>query len=254
MAHEEEAPHEDHGEGIPCEQQPLPPPPQHAPYGHGSGAPPPAAGHHSTLHIPIAVCVEDFEGYINYRILDSIAYPGTYKKFMLARKDQEAAWAIHLSQQVQAVQTSVQELDIKEQELHASPLSALHIVWQHVAESNLPPSDLPLTIANCAISRKCSIPCVVVRGKGRGAQPFTVNSRFADFLFDVWIICKMDILIKTFARQCMDTIDPEGRLPMADVVNAFRAHHPDVRALARSFYAAYAHVYRSTVMALQTVV
>lgn len=188
MAHEEEAPHEDdHGEGIPCEQEPLPPPPQHAPYGHGSGAPLPAAGHHSTLHIPIAVCVEDFEGYINYRILDSIAYPGTYKKFMLARKDQEAAWAIHLSQQVQAVQTSVQELNIKEQELRASPLSALHIVWQHVAESNLPPSDLPLTIANCAISRKCSIPCVVVRGKGRGAQPFTVNSRFADFLFDVWI-------------------------------------------------------------------
>ena len=200
----------------------------------------------------IACTVEDFEGYINYRILDSIAYPGTYKKFMLARKEQEAAWAVRLSQQIQAVQHSMQELEIKEQELRSSPLSALHIVWQHVAESNLPPSDLPLTIASCSISRKTNIPCVVVRGKGRGAQPFTVNSRFAEFLFDAWVICKMDVLIKTFARQCMDGIDPEGRMCMADVVKAFQARHLDVTCLAQSFHAAYCHVYRSTLVAIQT--
>ncbi len=144
--------------------------------------PPPAPG------IPVGATVDDFEGYIHYRVLDSIAYPGTYKKFMLARKDQEAEWAVRLSRQIQAVQSCLQALEIKEQELHGSPLSPLHIVWQHVAESNLPPSDLPLTIANCAISRKTSIPCVVVKGKGRGAQPFTVNSRFAGFLFDAWYV------------------------------------------------------------------
>jgi hypothetical protein len=201
--------------------------------------------------IPVAATVEDFEGYINYRVLDSIAYPGTYKKFMLARKDQEADWAVRLSGQIQAVQASLQVLEIKEQELRCSALSPLHIVWQHVAESNLPPSDLPLTIASCAISRKVGIPCVIVKGKGRGAQPFTVNSRFAGFLFDAWIICKMDVLIKTFARQCMEAIDPEGCLPMAEVVRAFQAHHGDLTALARSFHAGYCHVYRSTVLALQ---
>jgi hypothetical protein len=202
--------------------------------------------------IPVAATVDDFEGYIHYRVLDSIAYPGTYKKFMLARKDQEADWALRLSRQIQAVQSALQALEIKEQELHCSPLSPLHIVWQHVAESNLPPSDLPLTIANCAISRKGGIPCVIIKGKGRGAQPFTVNSRFAGFLFDAWIICKMDVLIKTFARQCMEAIDPEGGLPMAGLVHALGAHHDDLAALARAFHAGYCHVYRSTVLALQS--
>lgn len=173
---------------------------------------------------------------------------------MLARKEQDAPWAIQMAAQIQAVHAAIQELELKEQELRASSLSALHIVWQHVAESNLPPSDLQLTIANCAISRKTAIPCVVVRGKGRGAQPFTVNSRFAAFLFDVWIICKMDILIKTFARQCMDAIDPNGQLPMADVVKAFEAHQAEIRCLARSLHAAYCHVFRSTVLALQTII
>ena len=92
-----------------------------------------------------------------------------------------------MAAQLHAVQAAVQALELKAQELlGASSLAALHIVWQHVIESNLPPSDLQLTIAHCAISHKPGVPCVVIRGKGRGAQPFTVHSRFAGFLFDVW--------------------------------------------------------------------
>ena len=172
--------------------------------------------------ITVNVTVEEFQGYINFRVLDSIAYPGTYKKFMLARKEQDAAWAVCMSQQVQAVQNAMQELEAKEQELRTSHLSTLHIVWQHIAESNLPPSDLPLTIANCMISRKASVPCVVIKGKGRGAQPFTVNSRFASFLYDLWIVYKMDILIKTFARHTMEQIDPSSQLPMSNIAGTFQ--------------------------------
>ncbi len=62
----------------------------------------------------------------------------------------------------------------------------------------------------------------------------------------------MDVLIKTFARQCMETIDPDGSLPMADVVRALGAHQPELAALARAFHAGYCHVYRSTVLALQS--
>ena len=205
-------------------------------------------------HILINVSVSDFEGYINFRILDSIAYPGTYKKFMLARKDQSVTWAVQMSQQVSAVQTAIRDLEQKEQDLKTSPLAHLHIVWQHVAESNLPPSDLQLTIADCDISRKNAVPCVIIKGKGRGAQPFAVNSRFASFLYDLWIVNKMDILIKTFARQYMEEIDPKSTLPMADIVEAFKKKKEDIQYFAKAFHAAYSHVYRSAAYGLQSLV
>ena len=218
------------------------------------------------------VTIENFKNYIDFRILDSIAYPGTYKKFMIARKEQGVEWAIDMAQHVQAVQNAIHELEQKEQQLRTSQLSALHIVWVHVAESNLPPSDLQLTIANCVISRKTSVPCVVIKGKGRGAQPFTVNSRFCSFLHDIWIVYKIDILIKTFARGCMDEIDPTSQLPMAVVVEAFKVgeecfgvyfgllkwgtqdKRAEIEHLAAAFHAAYLHVYRSAASGLQTLV
>lgn len=198
--------------------------------------------------------VDDFEGYVHFRILDSIGYPGAYKKFMLARKDQAVEWAMRMARQVQSVQSALRNLEIKEHELRSSSLAPLHIVWQHVTESNLPPSDLQLTIANCAISRKTNIPCVVIRGKGRGAQPFTVNSRFAVFLYDLWVIYKMDVLIKTYARQMIEVMDPMARMSMAEIVDAFRARHADVRCLARAFFLAYAHVFRSAACGLQAII
>ena len=200
------------------------------------------------------VTVADFEGYIQFRILDSIAYPGTYKKFMLARKEQGVAWAVQMSMHVHSVQSAIRELEQKEQELKSSPLSALHIVWQHVAESNLPPSDLQLTIANCAISRKTAIPCVIIKGKGRGAQPFAVNSRFASFLYDLWTVYKLDILIKTFARQRMEEIDPESKLPMTAIVQAFQDKREEVQYFAKGFHNAYSHVFRSAAGGLQALV
>jgi len=203
---------------------------------------------------PFTVSVADFEGYIQFRILDSIAYPGTYKKFMLARKEQGVAWAVQMSTHVHSVQSAIRELEQKEQELKSSPLSALHIVWQHVAESNLPPSDLQLTIANCAISRKTAIPCVIIKGKGRGAQPFAVNSRFASFLYDLWTVYKLDILIKTFARQRMEEIDPESKLPMTAIVQAFQDKREEVQYFARGFHNAYSHVFRSAASGLQALV
>ena len=159
-----------------------------------------------------------------------------------------------MSQHVHTVQAAIKDLEQKEQELKTSPLSALHIVWQHVAESNLPPSDLQLTIANCAISRKSAIPCVIIKGKGRGAQPFAVNSKFASFLYDLWTVYKMDILIKTFARQRMEEIDPESKLPMSSIVEAFNEKKDDVQHFAKAFHTAYCHVFRSAVSGLQALV
>ena len=219
------------------------------------------------------ITIENFKNYIEFRILDSIAYPGTYKKFMAARKEQGVEWAIDMSKHVQAVQTGVADIDQKEQQLRSSSqLSQLHIVWMHVAESNLPPSDLQLTIATCMISKKSGVPCVIIKGKGRGAQPFTVHSRFCTFLHDIWIVYKIDVLIKAFARSCIDEVDPGGKMPMADIVETFkvfaahcsssRAHvtcqnrlqekKAEIELLANAFHLAYMHVHRSATCGLQT--
>jgi hypothetical protein len=172
---------------------------------------------------PEPITVENFKNYIEFRILDSIAYPGTYKKFMAARKEQGVEWAIEMSKHVQAAQTGFADIEQKEQQLRSSSqLSQLHIVWMHVAESNLPPSDLQLTIATCMISKKSGVPCVIIKGKGRGAQPFTVHSRFCTFLHDIWIVYKIDVLIKAFARSCIDEVDPGGKMPMAEIVETFK--------------------------------
>lgn len=64
----------------------------------------------------------------------------------------------------------------------------------------------------------------------------------------------MDILIKTFVRQCMEAIDPMSRLPMAELVKAFGGYQEDIAHLARAFHAAYTHVHRSTVIALQAII
>lgn len=200
-----------------------------------------------------SVTAADFEGYIRFRALDAIAYPGSYKKFLLARKEQEAAWAVAMTAQIQAVNEALQELDGREQELRGSPLQPMQTLIQHVSESNLPPSDLQLTIATCLISRKTGIPCVVIRGKGRGSLPFTVASRFVPFLYDLWTVHKLDVLIKTFARQCIELADPDGHMPMAEIAALFQGPRADdVRALAAAFHAAFEHVLRSIVAALQT--
>lgn len=202
----------------------------------------------------LMVTPDDFEKYTEFRILDSVAYPGTYKKFLLTRKDQEAEWAISMSDKISKVQSAMRDLDQKEQDLKLSPLSNLYIVWQHVTESNLPPSDLQLTIADCLISSKKNIPCVIVKGKGRGAQPFTVNSKFAPFLYDLWIIYKMDILIKTFAKQQMESFDIQNQMSMVDIVKSFEEKKDSIKHLSIAFYMAYNHVYKSAVCGLQTLI
>lgn len=87
---------------------------------------------------------------------------------------------------------SVGGQDIKK----SSILKNLDIIWQHVVESNIPPSDQQLTIGTCLITGKTNLPCIVIRGKGRGANNFTVSSKFSLFLYHLWIIYKIDILIK----------------------------------------------------------
>ncbi len=58
---------------------------------------------------------EDFFHYTNFRILDSIGYPGAYRKFLLRRKEQGSEWATKMNNHVIVVQHSIRELSILEQ-------------------------------------------------------------------------------------------------------------------------------------------
>ena len=89
----------------------------------------------------------------------------------------------------------------------SSLLKNLDIVWQHVIESNVPPSELHLTIGTCLITGKQNVPCIIIRGKGRGANNFTVCGKFAPFLYHLWIVYKMDMLIKVCVL-CVPFIPP----------------------------------------------
>ena len=63
----------------------------------------------------ITVNKDDFFHYTNFRILDSIGYPGAYRKFMLKRKEQGADWAVRMNEHVLSVQRSIKDLSILEQ-------------------------------------------------------------------------------------------------------------------------------------------
>ena len=153
--------------------------------------------HHKKPARSLPIDAEDVFQYASFRILDSIGYPGAYRKFMLKRREQGADWALQMNSHVQGVQGALKELSLLEQDIKkSSVLKNLDIVWQHVVESNTPPSELHLTIGTCLITGKAHMPCIVIRGKGRGAHNFMVSSKFAPFLYHLWVIYKMDLLIK----------------------------------------------------------
>lgn len=221
------------------------------------GSPPPSSSSHMLISRTAAVVHEDdFYHYVNFRILDSIGYPGAYRKFMFRRRDQGSEWAVKMNDHVLMVQHAVKELAILEQDVKNSMiLKNLDIIWQHVVESNTPPSDLHLTIGTCLITSKPNVPCIVIRGKGRGAHNFTVSSKFSAFLYHLWIIYKMDILIKVYMRKTMDEIDAGNSLSLMAIAERFSMEKDhEIRNFARSFHAAYSHVYRSSMGGLMAVV
>ena len=73
--------------------------------------------HHCNIngHNPVNLNEEDFYQYVNFRVLDSLGYPGAYKKFMLRRRDQGADWAIKMNNHVILVQHAIKDLSLIEQ-------------------------------------------------------------------------------------------------------------------------------------------
>ena len=58
-------------------------------------------------------------------------------------------------------------------------------------------------IDRCQLTGKASIPCVLIRYKGRGGSQFTLSSHYTPFLLRLWTIYRMDLLIKIHVRACL---------------------------------------------------
>ena len=201
------------------------------------------------------VTEDDFRGYVKFRTLESIGQPGVYRRFMHTRREQRVQWAMHMSACIQAVTNAMKELAVHEQELKTSPnLHTLYPIWQYIADSSLPPSDLPMSIGTCCVCGKANTLCVHIRCKGRGAQQFTVSNRFMPFFTRLWTVNKMDVLLKVYTRSCVEQFDPQGTRPLAETVAQLEAKTHETEALARAFYRAYMHVFLSVKQALADVV
>lgn len=159
----------------------------------------------------------------------------------------------------------------------SSILKNLDLVWQHVVESNIPPVDMHLIIGTCLITSKANVPCIVIRGKGRGAINFTVSNKFSSFLYHLWVVYKIDILIKVlnsmpcflymwnsmpcnpsveqvYTRKTLEEIDPQSELSLAEIAQKLKGKESQIQNLAGSFHAMYNHVYRSAKSGLLAVV
>ena len=61
-------------------------------------------------------------------------------------------------------------------------------------------------IDRCQLTGKASIPCVLIRYKGRGGSQFTLSSHYTPFLLRLWTIYRMDLLIKIHVRACLGSL------------------------------------------------
>ena len=201
------------------------------------------------------VTEEDFSGYVKFRILESVGQPGAYRRFMHTRREQRLAWAVRMSACIHNVTSALKALATHEQELKTSPnLHTIYPIWQYIADSSLPPTDLPMTIGTCVVSGRANVLCVHIRCKGRGAQQFTVSNRFIPFFTRLWTVNKMDVLLKVYTRMRVEQFDPLGTRPLAETVALLEGKSHETEALARAFYRAYSHVFLSVKHGLTDVV
>lgn len=201
------------------------------------------------------VTEEDFFRYVRFRMLDNIGIPGVYKRFMHSRKEQQVEWAVATSSSVAAVQNAIKELSASNADLRKSAmLSTLCPIWQYVMDLSIPPTDLPTVIGQCQITGREEIPCTLLKCKGRGAQQYTISKKFTCFFYKLWVVCKMDTLIKIHMHMLMQDSQLSESESLQQTAIYLDTKSEDMRCLARGFYEAYMHVFRSTQYALCSIV
>jgi len=193
----------------------------------------------------------DFLGYISFKMLDTLGTPGSYKKFMMARREHKAPWALTMHASVAAVQQAIKDLLVQQNALKNIPhLQQLYVISQHVLDSNMPPLDLQFTVETCSLTKKPNVPCIIIKGKGRCSPNFPVHNRFSIFFFHLWIISKMDVIIKVYLRNCIHEMQSDSPADLAKYLQEQKAQSTD--ALAHALCNAFYHVANSIRQATQT--
>ena len=203
----------------------------------------------------IPVTEDDFVRYVRFRMLDNIGIPGVYKRFMHSRKEQQVEWAVTMSASVGAVQNAIKDLAASNADLRKSAmLSTLCPIWQYVMDLSIPPTDLPTVIGQCQITGRDEITCTLLKCKGRGAQQYTISKKFTNFFYKLWIVFKMDTLIKIHMHMLMQDSKASELESLQDTAVYLDTKAEEIQCLARGFFEAYMHVFRSTQHALCSIV
>lgn len=204
------------------------------------------------------VCVvseDDFLRYVRFRMLDNIGIPGVYKRFMHSRKEQHVEWAVTMCSSVGSVQNAIKDLAASNADLRKSAmLSTVCPIWQYVMDLSIPPTDLPTVIGQCQITGREEIPCTLLKCKGRGAQQYTISKKFTSFFNKLWIVFKMDTLIKIHMNMLMQDLSFSEIESLQETAVLLDTKSEEMRCLARGFFLAYMHVFRSTQHALCAIV
>ena len=118
----------------------------------------------------------------------------------------------------------------------------------------MPPTDLPVVIQTCGLTGRHHVPCMVIKCKGRGSHQYMASTRFTPFLNHLWVIFKMDVLLKLHARTSIEAIDPSSTNVISETVSQLELLTHEQHALAKGFFNAYTHVLLSIRHSLTNVV
>ena len=251
--------------------------------------------HHCNIngHNPVNLNEEDFYQYVNFRVLDSLGYPGAYKKFMLRRRDQGADWAIKMNNHVILVQHAIKDLSLIEQvgstfsflcnrNIHTSRIVASgyqkiqrpqesRCCMATCGEKQYPPIRSIFNCRHMPHHRKnqCTMHCNPWQ-RERSTQFHSLQQIFLllvpamDHLqnrypyqgpcFFSFSLTNLTDLSQVYTRKTLEEVDPNSELSLVEIAQKFKDRTQEMQNFARSFHAAYMHVYRSAKGGLLSVV
>jgi hypothetical protein len=150
------------------------------------------------------ITLENMKNYIKYKSFDVIGN-GNYRRYVNTCKEKQEKWAAETVRSVHKVASMVKTIHNLVSDLQTNNKLGLYTLCQTVIENNTPPIDQSTVIAECSVSKKQKCQCIVLRCKGRGAPCIMVQSRFGHFVLMLWTVFKIDLVIKTIARDFIES-------------------------------------------------
>lgn len=186
--------------------------------------------------------LDEFRSFFLAKAYDVVGN-GTFRKHMAKCKDTGDAWAVTMSNQIQAVSAHIREVQTT---VNAMPKSQNRLpdICKEVMMSAQPPIKLHAGCATCTItSRRCT-KCLDLSRTHKGQQDLHVDIRFCTFFMLLWYTNKLEYIIRSFVRTWLDA--RQGDDTYKSLCNALKDEQEDtIVKMHRLFLQAKEHVTRT---------